>query len=112
MKRIILFIGLSLLLCHGAVLSQNPCSGTPGTNTVGPLSQTVCAGSGANMVLLNNYTTTGITYQWQSSTVSVVGPWISINGATVHSYSSPTLTNTTYYNVVITCTNSGQSISV
>src|SRR4051812_37223132 len=93
-------------------VAQNPCSGTPGSNTIVPLTQTICAGTNANMTLLNSYSNTGITFQWQTSTVSIVGPYSTIPGATVHAYSSPTLNTTTFFNVIITCTNSGLSISI
>ena len=106
----------NLLLCtlfSSALYSQNPCSGAPLANTVMPLQHTVCAGTPASMSLANVYTTTGITYQWQSSTISQVGPFSNINGATQSTYTSQPLSGTVYwYNVVITCTNSNQSINV
>jgi hypothetical protein len=93
-------------------VSCNYCAGVPGANTVTPVSQTICMGSTASMGLANSYSASGITYQWQSSNISSVGPFTNINGATSPTYTSGVLNATTYYNVVITCTNSGQSISV
>lgn len=92
--------------------AQNPCSGTPGSNYVIPLTQTVCAGQPLNMTLANSYSTSGITYQWQTSTISIVGPYTPVSGATLHAYNSPSLSMNTFFNVIITCTNSGLSISV
>jgi hypothetical protein len=94
------------------VRSQNPCTGIPSPNIIGPASPTACAGSSFSLGLLLPYTSTGITYQWQSSTVSPVGPFTSISGATLSTLSNATITTSTYFNVIITCTNSGLSISV
>ncbi len=109
MKHIYFFF---LLFCLGAFKAQNPCSGTPGSNTVLPLSQTICAGTSINLSLANNYSNTGITFQWQSSTTSSVGPFTNINGATTKAFATPTLGGNLFFNVVITCTNSGLTISV
>lgn len=105
------FIVLSILFPLG-VKAQNLCNGTPGSNSIIPLSQTVCAGSSATLGLAMNYTNSGISYQWHNSTVSAVGPWLSINGATSENFTSPPLNTTTFFMVVITCTNSGLSISL
>lgn len=43
-------------------------------------------------------TGTGLTYQWQSSTVSASGPWTDISGATGTTYDAPgPMTQTTYF---------------
>ncbi len=100
------------LLCSSAnAQTLTPCSGTPGSNTIVPLLNPICLGMSGTLTLANGYNVSGITYQWQSSTVSIVGPFSSISGATTNIYVVPTLTQTTYFNVVITCTNSGQSIN-
>lgn len=94
------------------VQAQNPCTGTPSPNSIVPASPTACAGSSFSLGLLFPYSSSGITYQWQSSTISPVGPFSSISGATLSTLTNATITTSTYFNVVITCTNSGLSISV
>lgn len=111
MKLHRLFILLCTLLSFQA-RSQNPCTGAPSPNTIVPASPTVCAGASFSLGLLNSYTNSGISYQWQSSTVSPVGPFASIAGATMSALSNATILPSTYFNVIITCTNSGLSISV
>lgn len=109
------YFTIGVVTCLGSLQqlhAQDPCSGIPGPNTVIPMSQTVCAGSIASMSLANTYTTLGITYQWQSSTISPVGPFSSIPGATLSTFSSVPLPATIWYNVVITCTNSNQIINI
>ena len=91
--------------------TAQPCTGTPAGNTVIAQSYSVCTGSSASLSLAYTYTSTGINYQWQSSTVSAVGPFMSIPGATLSNYVSGPLNMTTYYNVLITCTNSAQNTS-
>jgi hypothetical protein len=111
-KRFLKGIVLFLFFAGNRAYSQ-PCSGVPGANTVSPVTHTVCYGSAASMSLMNSYSSTGITYQWQSSTISPVGPFTSITTATQSSYTSQPQTSSVYwYNVVITCTNSNQSLNV
>jgi len=88
------------------VVPPVPCSGTPGANSVVGPTAAICPNSSAYLSLANNYTVGGITFQWQSSTASNVGPWTTISGATNNNYTTPSLTVATYYQAIITCTNS------
>ncbi len=102
---------LCLLCLQAKAQTLAPCAGVPASNTVIVLPNPVCAASSLTLGLLNSYSVSGIGYQWQSSTVSAVGPFSSIPGATLSTYFTPTLTfNNYYYQVVITCTNGGLSI--
>lgn len=111
MKLHRLFLLLCIILSFQS-RSQNPCTGAPSPNTIVPASPTACAGSSFSLGLLLPYTSSGITYQWQSSTVSPVGPYSPVSGATLSTLANATITTSTYFNVIITCTNSGMSISV
>ena len=87
------------------VLPATPCTVIPTANTaVGP-TVAVCPNSSANVGLATTYSFGGITYQWQSSTVSAVGPFTAISGATSNVLASPNVTTATWFNAVITCTN-------
>jgi hypothetical protein len=88
------------------------CSGTPGSNIVLPVNSTICVGTSITLSLATTYSTTGFTYQWQTSTVSPVGPFTSVSGATASVYTATNITITTYFNLIITCTNSSNSISI
>src|SRR4051812_20136720 len=92
--------------------SKAQCTGSPSGFTLVPASQTICAGNTATMMLVSGGSTTGITFQWQSSTVSAVGPFSTINTATSMTYATNSLTMTTWYKVIITCGSSQQSISL
>lgn len=93
------------------IVSPPPCAGAPGSNTVVGPAAGICANGSALLTLANTYTTFGLTYQWLSSTVSNVGPFTPITGATLTSYQTPTLNSSVYYQAVITCTNSNQTAS-
>jgi len=87
-----------------------PCSGTPlaGTSTISSTS----GAAGVNYTLSNTGSTsgvTGISYQWQSS--SDGSTWNNIAGATSTSYvtSAAAYSYITYYRLIVTCSNSGQS---
>jgi len=81
------------------------CSGapTPG-NTLASVAS-VTAGGTSNLSLQN--ATAPATYQWQSS-ASSSGPWTNIAGATGATYTA-TVSTSTWYQCVVTCTVSGQS---
>jgi hypothetical protein len=89
------------------IITPTPCSGTPGANTITVPSASICPNSTALLGLAGNYTVIGISYQWQSSTVSPVGPFTSITSATNTSFTTPSLTVNTWYQTIITCTNAG-----
>jgi len=92
------------------IIANTPCTGTPISNTVVPASYSTCPILlNPNMSLAYNYTVGGITYQWQSSTVSPVGPFTPVANATLQTAPVPTLNTTTWYQAVITCTNSNAS---
>jgi hypothetical protein len=93
------------------ILPAVPCSGIPGGNTVITPTNAICPGANANLTLANNYTTTGITYQWMSSTTSSVGPYTAVPNGTNGSLTTPTLGAGTWFQVVITCTNGGGSVT-
>jgi len=79
------------------------CSGTPTPGNTLASATSVTSGSTTNLSLQN--ATAPATYQWQSSTSST-GPWTSIGGATAATYTA-TVTATTWYQCIVTCTASG-----
>jgi hypothetical protein len=90
------------------VLPATPCTVAPISNTIIPSSFTTCPFlTNPTMSLASTYSFGGITYQWQSSTISPVGPFTSIPGATMSSAPSGTINTTTWFNVIATCTNPG-----
>jgi len=88
------------------------CSGQPNPNTVLGPNYLICPGSTADLNLANYYASgSGITYSWLQSTISPVGPFNSINNATLSSLNSGSLSIPTWFQCVITCTNSNSFIS-
>ena len=83
------------------------CAGSPTANSVSSPTYALCPGEIATLGLSYLDPNLGITYQWQSSTISQVGPFVSLPGANSVLYTIPTTTTSTWYNVVITCTNPG-----
>lgn len=87
------------------------CAGSPSTNAVSPGTYTLCPGDNVDLGLANYYSDLGITYQWRSSTTSSVGPFTNITGATSNQLTTPNLTSTTWFSVVMTCTNGGGNVT-
>lgn len=85
------------------------CSGTPAATNALASTATACSGTGFGLSLSTNYSATaGITYQWKSSPDSITFTNIaSANGATL----TTSATSTTYYQCVVTCTNSSLAIT-
>ncbi len=92
------------------IVQPPSCAGQPAVSSIITPSNAVCPGSSIIASLANTYTNTGLTYAWQSSTVSAVGPWTAINNATLTSHTTIPLIVPTFYSAIITCTNSNQSI--
>jgi hypothetical protein len=92
-------------------LSVN-CSGTPSVGTVLTPTYQICPGESANMILSNFSSDLGVTYQWNVSTQSSVGNWTTITGANSVLYSAKNVTATSWYQAVVTCTNSNQTVNV
>ncbi len=108
----VVYAGFDFTVTSSGPCLATPCSGTPPSNTVLPATYSTCPILlNPNLSLTTNYPFAGITYQWQSSTVSPVGPYAPIANATLQGVPVPTLNTTTWYQAVVTCTNSGGSFT-
>lgn len=104
--------GAGLVPSNGQVYRwtpPSPCSGLPSANSVLSTQTLICPNAAALLTLANSYTNVGLSYQWFSSTVSSVGPFTPITGATLTSLNTGSLNTSTYYNVAITCTLTNQT---
>jgi hypothetical protein len=94
------------------LISPVPCTATPGANAVVTPTAPICPNSSAFLYLMNTYTVGDITYSWEFSDQSAVGPFTAVPTGTNSTYSTPSLTNTTWYRVILTCTNvTGQTVA-
>ncbi|MBS1584725.1 MAG: gliding motility-associated C-terminal domain-containing protein [Bacteroidetes bacterium] len=82
-----------------------PCSGTPVAGTISATATSGCPGYTSTLSLTGATNAAGITYQWQSGPTAT-GPWTNV--ATTPTYVA-TVNTSTYYQCIVTCTNSGQS---
>ncbi|MFM7079744.1 MAG: GEVED domain-containing protein, partial [Bacteroidota bacterium] len=89
------------------VVAGNVCSGTPSPGNTTASLTSACAGTSFNLNIQNVPTSTGISYQWQSS-ASPTGPWTNLTGATNFS-ATTTVTTTLYYRCALSCSGSGQT---
>lgn len=87
-----------------------PCDGTPEAGTASILNNFAVCGEGSKTLELNGYPTSedGIELQWKESN-QPSGPYTAISGATENTFTTPSLTETTYYVCEVTCTFSGLS---
>ncbi|MDD4575538.1 MAG: hypothetical protein PHI36_03825, partial [Bacteroidales bacterium] len=84
---------------------QPPCTGTPDPGNTIASANPVCVGANFNLSLQNQTVGSGITYQWQSSPDNLT--WTNI-GTGLSTLTASTSTNT-YYQCVVTCTNSAET---
>lgn len=86
------------------IIPATPCFSVPAANSIVAPNYIVCPNGATMLSLLNNYTVTGITYQWQSAP-NQVGPYTAVPNATNNFFvpAPNTLTTSTFYNAVITC---------
>jgi subtilisin-like proprotein convertase family protein len=88
------------------IVSGAACTGTPAPgNTLSSISG-ACPSVNFNLSLQNLTLGSGVNYQWQSGP-SNTGPWT--NFGPNASIATTSLTATTWYRCIVTCTNSGQS---
>lgn len=87
--------------CNGALVSLT---------AVGS-SAFVCPGAAATLSLSNSYTTSGISYQWFSSTSSSVGPYVAVPNANTAIYTAPSVTTSVWYQVVSSCLSSASTVT-
>jgi hypothetical protein len=86
------------------------CSAPPAAGgTVTAVTGTICNGFTSTLNLTGATAGSGISYQWQSSPNN--STWTNIAGATGLSYTTPALSSTTYYRVVVTCAGFGSTNS-
>jgi hypothetical protein len=85
------------------------CFGNPGITTITAPTGTWCPGTAFNLALAASvYSNSGISYQWVSSTTSVIGPFTAVTGETLTSMRTSSLTDvTTYYSVIVSCAGGG-----
>ena len=74
-----------------------------------PATPAFCNSGSTTISLAGSTAGLGIIYQWESSTDSL--SWTNIAGASSNTYTTPVLTATTYYRVVLVCTFSGATDS-
>jgi hypothetical protein len=74
-----------------------------GAGTASPVQQ--CT-SGVFTLNANAPQAVGVSFQWESATTAS-GPWTAIANATSFDYTTPTITATTYYHCLMTCSASG-----
>lgn len=86
--------------------ATNPCTGTPAPGNTIASANPVCPAVSFTLSLQNATPGSGVTYQWQSSPNGTT--WTNISGATSSTYTT-SITATTHYRCIVTCTNSGQS---
>ena len=90
------------------------CTGTPAVDTIQNSISVICGGSGSATLKLTHPIIgfSGITYQWQSASSSL-GPWAPLTGATnAPTANTGTLTSTTFFMCVISCSGHGSTNSV
>ncbi len=85
------------------------CSGTPLPGTASATPASFCNSGSSTLGVTGGTVATGITYQWFSAN-SPTGTFTAIPGATLNSYTTPTITSNTYYFLQTTCTGSSATV--
>lgn len=86
-----------------------PCTGAPAANSVVSSVGSICPFGTASLSLVNPYTNSGITYQWEVSGTSSTGPYFPVSGSAGAFYNPNNIVNNTWYRCVITCATSSLS---
>jgi len=94
------------------IIPAPPCSGAPAASSTVASANPACYNTGFTLSLGTNYVASGLTFQWESApdVSGNAGTFSTIGGATNSTYVA-TQTNIIWYRCIVTCTNSGQSIT-
>jgi len=84
------------------------CSGSPSAGTATASVSQACPATSFTLSLSGSSISSGLTYQWQSSP-SGANTWSNIPGATTFPYTVSSITASTDYRCVVTCTNGNTS---
>lgn len=85
-----------------------PCAGVPAAGYATSSIGLVCQSTSFNLDLSNSSVASGLLYQWQSSLNGTT--WANLGTAQFNrNYTVSSITANTYYQCIVTCTNSGQS---
>lgn len=92
---------------------NSACSTAPPTNSFIVPSSSLCSGAQTVLTLqnTNTYTNSGYVVQWYASTSSSLGPFAAIPNAINNSYFTNPIMQNTYFQAVVTCTNTNQSLT-
>src|SRR5688572_2335362 len=88
------------------IVAPTPCAGTPVGGSANSSEAVACTGENFTLSTTGTEVAAGLTYQWQSSPDNT--NWTNIPGATNATFTT-NQTATTYYRLVVTCTNGGAS---
>ena len=88
-------------------ISGTACTGTPNAGITSTSVNPICPSVPFNLSMANATFTSGLTYQWQSSS-SASGPWANIPGANTSSYIA-SQTVDTWYQCIVTCSATSSS---
>jgi hypothetical protein len=105
----ITYPGIDFTVTSTGACFATPCSGTPPQNTVVGPTVGICPGATAKLGLANSYSVGDLAFQWQASTQSSVGLWSNVTSGSKNYQTSP-LSTDTWYQVIVTCSNTNQSV--
>ena len=91
------------------ILAAVPCSVIPSPGNTLASESTVCAGIDFSLSIQNIVIESGLSYQWQSSPDGI--SWINIDSATSSTFVT-SLSTSTYYQCIVTCSGFGSATSV
>ena len=84
------------------VNAGTPCSGAPPAGTIAASPSAFCVSGSSLLSFTNGTSISGLQYQWSSSSTNTP-PGTNISGATNTTYTTPTVSSTTYYWCTSTC---------
>ncbi|NVO03968.1 MAG: hypothetical protein HXX09_14830, partial [Bacteroidetes bacterium] len=86
-----------------------PCTGTPTAGAATVDNASFCNTATPLLTVSGFSASAGLNFQWQSSPTNAPYAWSNIIGGTTAVFSSPSISQTTYFRCVVTCSTSGAS---
>jgi len=97
----------------GAIETQsNLCTNATPIHAVVTPTYMLCPGATVNIPFSGTYTSAGLSFNWQTSTTSSLGPWTAISGATNQAYTANNVVQNTWYQAVVNCSTNANNYTV
>ena len=95
---------------YANIIAAPACAGSPTAGTATASATLACPATDFTLNVSGITVATGLTYQWEDSSATTGGAWVSVPGATSYPYNT-SVTEPTWFRLSVTCTASSTTVA-